>query len=511
MGFFDFFRREKRAAEPECDDILLRAIITGEPLSEETAMTIPVFSACVDFIACTIAGLPVKLYRDCAVHQTAEEITQDRRIGLLNDDGGDLLTAYETRRAQITDMLLYGAGYMYIDKYGANIRSLRYVRKQSVSVTVNADPIFKDADLSVNSRHYYPWEFVTITRHTKNGVTGVGLLEQISKLLNTMYNELLYEGSVARTGGNKKGFLQSEKKLSEDAMTRLKAAWRELYANNGDNMMVLNDGVKYQQAASTSVEMQLNEHKLTNAGMIALVFGLSPEVVSGKASADEYMSAVRSSMISVVESYQAALNRSLLTESEKAQGLYFELDTNELLRGDMTSRFSAYATALQNNIMSIDEVRYRENLPPLGFNYMKLGLADVLFDPKTGTLITPNTGITQNTAGKPLTGDMHDGIIEPEIRKKDNWVKGSKGYFAGSISNGSGGQARMTRKEYDRLCSEIVTNHPFYKNGSIRSHRYGDHFYIFSVIEPGTYRFTHKVSLNNKHAISRLERIIDDD
>ena len=142
---------------------------------------------------------------------------------------------------------------------------------------------------------------------------------------------------------------------------------------------------------------------------------------------------------------------------------------------------------------------------------MKLGLADVLFDPKTGTLITPNTGITQNTAGKPLTGDMHDGIIEPEIRKKDNWVKGSKGYFAGSISNGSGGQARMTRKEYDRLCSEIVTNHPFYKNGSIRSHRYGDHFYIFSVIEPGTYRFTHKVSLNNKHAISRLERIIDDD
>lgn len=61
MGFFDFFRREKRAAEPECDDILLRAIITGEPLSEETAMTIPVFSACVDFIACTIAGLPVKL------------------------------------------------------------------------------------------------------------------------------------------------------------------------------------------------------------------------------------------------------------------------------------------------------------------------------------------------------------------------------------------------------------------------------------------------------------------
>ncbi len=420
MGFFDFFRREKRTAEPECDDILLRAIISGEPLDESTAMSVPVFSACVDFIACTIAGLPVKLYRDCAVHQTAEEVTQDRRVGLLNDDGGDLLTAYETRRAQITDMLLYGAGYMYIDKYGADIRSLRYVKKQSVSVTVNADPIFKDADLSVNGRHYFPWEFVTITRHTKNGVTGVGLLEQISKLLNTMYNEMVYEGSIARTGGNKKGFLQSEKKLTEEAMNRLKAAWRDLYANNGDNMMVLNDGVKYQQAASTSVEMQLNEHKLTNADMIALVFGLSPEVVSGKSSTEEYMSAVRSSVISVVQGYQAALNRSLLTESEKAQGLYFELDTNELLRGDMTSRFNAYATALQNNIMSIDEIRYRENLPPLNFNYMKLGLADVLYDPKTGTLITPNTGITQNTAGKALTDSGENAIVKPEIRNTDD-------------------------------------------------------------------------------------------
>lgn len=492
MGFFNFFRREKRAVEPECDDILLRAIISGEPLDESTAMSVPVFSACVDFIACTIAGLPVKLYRDCAVHQTAEEITQDRRVGLLNDDGGDLLTAYETRRAQITDMLLYGAGYMYIDKYGADIRSLRYVKKQSVSVTVNADPIFKDADLSVNGRHYFPWEFVTITRHTKNGVTGVGLLEQISKLLNTMYNEMVYEGSIARTGGNKKGFLQSEKKLTEEAMNRLKAAWRDLYANNGDNMMVLNDGVKYQQAASTSVEMQLNEHKLTNADMIALVFGLSPEVVSGRSSTEEYMSAVRSSVISVVQGYQAALNRSLLTESEKAQGLYFELDTNELLRGDMTSRFNAYATALQNNIMSIDEIRYRENLPPLNFNYMKLGLADVLYDPKTGTLITPNTGITQNTAGKALTDSGENAIIEPEIRKKNNWVKGKGGRFAGSVPMG----VHMSKGEYRKIVSEINTNYGKYQGKKVCYHHsiWKDKYFTYEFGNNGfdNYIFTDK-------------------
>lgn len=41
-------------------------------------------------------------------------------------------------------MLLHGAGYMYIDRSGGAIRSLRYVRHDAVSVSMNADPIFKD-------------------------------------------------------------------------------------------------------------------------------------------------------------------------------------------------------------------------------------------------------------------------------------------------------------------------------------------------------------------------------
>ncbi len=364
-----------------------------------------------------------------------------------------------------------------------------------MSVTVNADPIFKDADISVNGRHYYPWEFITVTRHTKNGVTGVGLLEQVSRLLSTTYNEMVYEGSVARTGGNKKGFLQSEKKLAQPAIDELKRAWRELYANNGDNMMVLNDGIKYQQAASTSVEMQLNEHKLTNANMIALVLGLSPEVVSGQASTDEYMSAVRSSIIAVAESYQAALNRSLLTESEKAQGLYFELDSNELLKGDMVSRFNAYSTALQNNIMSIDEVRYRENLPPLGFNYMKLGLADVLFDPKSGDIITPNTGIIQN-AGNDLTQGVQNDIIEERTKGgKTNYAQDPKtGKMMGSVPMGGG---KMTPKEISRVSHQIATDYPSLPPGSmLYPYENRNHFYIFSVVEFGQYDFHFKMKIN---------------
>lgn len=507
MGLLDFFRRgkEERAeqaqpsapeqgvsVEPECSDVLLRALIGGNQMDEKKAMSIAAFAACVDFVADTTARLPVKLYRDCQVHQTAEEITEDRRVSLLNDDGGDLLTAYDARKAQVRDMLLYGSGHMYIQKYNTQVISLRYVKKQSVSVAVNADPIFKEAMINVGGKQYYPWEFVTITRGSRNGVTGVGLLEQIPDLLVTAYDEMIYERTVAKTGGSKKGFLQAERKLSKPAIDELKSGWQEMYASNENNMVVLNDGVKFAPSGNSSVEMQLNEHKLTNAELIAQAFGLSSAVVSGKASTDEYMAAVRTAIIPVVEAYQAALNRSLLTEAEKAEGLYFALDTSELLKGDMPSRFNAYSVALQNNIMSIDEVRYRENLPPLGFNYMRLGLADVLYDPKSGDIITPNTGITQNTTQKTLTRGAQNDIIEPEIRKKTNWVKGKGGKFAGSVPMG----VRMSKGEYRKIVSEINTNYRKYEGKEKCTHYslWKGTYYCYKFVNYGfdNYKFTKK-------------------
>ena len=70
--------------------------------------------------------------------------------------------------------------------------------------------------------------------------------------------------------------------------------------------------------------------------------------------------------------------------------MYFTLDTSELLKGDILKRYQAYKTGLECNVLQIDEARYKEDLPPLGLNWIKLGLQDVLYDPKTKTIYTPN-------------------------------------------------------------------------------------------------------------------------
>ena len=57
----------------------------------------------------------------------------------------------------------------------------------------------------------------------------------------------------------------------------------------------------------------------------------------------------------------------------------------------MLKRYQAYELACKNGFMQIDEVRYKENMAPLGLDFVKLGLQDVLYYPdKDGMTFVPN-------------------------------------------------------------------------------------------------------------------------
>ena len=124
------------------------------------------------------------------------------------------------------------------------------------------------------------------------------------------------------------------------------------------------------------------------------VLHVSPEALSGKSGADVVEGLAKMAAIPLMTVIQCALNRDMLRESEKhaEHPLYWAFDTKELLKGDMKTRFDAYKVALESNFMQIDEVRYQEDLAPLGLSWIRLGLQDVLYDPKTKRIYTPNTG-----------------------------------------------------------------------------------------------------------------------
>lgn len=420
MGIFNWFGRKEEVRNAEesetLEDILLSVGMTNKPITKEQALNIPAVSACVTIIAECIASLPVYLYKEDG--KRVEVITDDPRLKLLNDETGDMLDAFEFKKALIVDYLLMGGGYAFINRERNNVKSLHYVETGYVSVQKNADPIFKDYRILVNGAFYEGYQFIKLLRNTKDGSTGEGIIQENNKLLSVVYNSLIYEELLLQTGGNKKGFLKSQGRLSDAAIKELKTAWKKLYSNNTENVVILNNGLDFQEASSSSVELQLNENKKTNSEEICKLFLVPSSILDGTASDDVWDNWIKTCIVPKLTALQTAFNKSLLLSSEKGS-FYFAFDTKELLKGDIEKRFKAYEIGTKNGILQIDEVRYMEDLEPLGLDFIKLGLQDVLYDPKTKHIYTPNTNKTATIEGSNESSNenLNDGSnIETQVK-----------------------------------------------------------------------------------------------
>ena len=385
-------QRDGEINENSADIALLNALIgTSDNITFEDALQIPSVSASIDFISGICARVPVQLFRENG--EETEEIKDDNRVRMLNDDTGDMLNAYQMKKAWVTDYY-DGRGYIYINRHLNEVQSLNYVEKNQISISKNANPIFKDADIYIYDRKYYPYEFLRLCRNTKDGLTGKSIVDESGKILSLYYDTMRFEQEQMKTGGIKGGFIKSENKLGEDAFSKLREAWNTFRNKRGSNMMVLNSGMDFKETSATSTEMQLNENKQANANDITMLFLLSSQALQG-ANDDEIVSAVKTAVMPIIEQMEAAYNQTLLLESEK-QTMYFACDTSKIERGDILKRYQAYQIALSNHFMQPDEVRYKEDLPALGLDFITLGLNDVLYNPKTGEIYTPNTDKTTN-------------------------------------------------------------------------------------------------------------------
>lgn len=404
MGLFNRNKKKPEIREDTmmdaqtATDPVLRALLGGDGVDRDTVMNIPAIAACVNMIADTVSSLEVKLYR--RNNDRIEEVQDDRRTFLLNEDTGDTLDAVQFKKAMITDMFLGRGGYAYVNRIGNEVMSLHYVEAEKIGFHKNCDPIFKDYKIEVGGKTYEQWQFIKLLRNTRNGCYGKSIIEESPQLLDIIYSAQEYEKGLVKKGGNKKGFLKAKSKVSEEVMSKLKAAFRKLYSNNSENVVVLNDGLEFQESSNTSVEMQLNENKETNNKDACKVFLIPPSIIDGNASEEDKKQYHQACILPILVRFATAINRVMLLESEKGT-MFFAFDDTDLTKGDIEKRFAAYKVALDSGFMQLDEVREKEKLPAFGLDFIKLGLQDVIFYPKENKIYTPNTNKLSEMAAVP--------------------------------------------------------------------------------------------------------------
>jgi HK97 family phage portal protein len=265
-------------------------------------------------------------------------------------------------------------------------------------------PIFKQFWIDVEGARYEPFEFLKILRNTKDGASGVGITVEVSKALETAYQTLLYQLGLVKKGGNKRGFLKSQRKLGQDEIDILKAAWANLYSNNEEAVVVLNNGLEFQEASNTSVEMQLNESKKAFLDEINAIFHIYP---------DDFERTFKEAIYPIVKAFETALNRDLLLEKEK-DDYFFTFDVKEIIKANIRERYEAYKLAKETGFLTINEIRKEENLNYVeGLDVVNVGLGAVLYDINTHTYYTPN--IDQQTDLNKTESMLEAHVMEQEF------------------------------------------------------------------------------------------------
>lgn len=383
MGLFNRKKvevREEPKIEPPVSDVLLKALINNEVITREKALTLPAVSSAVDFISNAVACMPVKLYK--YKQGRVEEMRDDSRVRILNGDTGDTLNGYQMKKAMVEDYLLGKGGYTYIRKNRNEVTGLFYVEDEYITIMKNFKPIYKDYVILVEGQEHKPYEFIKLLRNTKDGSSGTGLTEEVSKALETAYDTMLYQLGLVKSGGNKKGFLKSQRKLGQDEINVLKAAWAKMYSDNSENVVVLNNGLEFQEANFSSVETQLDENKTTLIKEINNLFHIYP---------NDFNRTFKEAIFPVVKAFEASLNRDLLLEKEK-KNFFFEFDVKEIVRASISERYQAYKLAKETGFMTLNEIRQAENMEYVeGLDVVNVGLGAVLYDVNRHVYYTPNT------------------------------------------------------------------------------------------------------------------------
>ena len=355
MGLRDFFNRQSVDISPEELDLHLEGTestsIKKDTITRDQAIGLPSVYANVELISNVISNLEVKLYKES--EGSVEEIKDDKRVVLLNDEPNDLMSGDELKKAMVRDYLLDGSCYIFI--YGQGLPkdkwSLYYIPTTDISLLYSPDIIFKTVTVCIQGQSYNTDNFIICTKNTVDGVKGKGIVAECNSILKQASDNMNYTTQTMGNGGVKRGVLQSTRRLTAEAIGELKKAWKRLYEQNND-CIVLNEGITYHELQQTGAEMQMIESKNAIDADICRLFNVPVNMFNSTIPEDVWDAFVKLAIMPIINKLEKAINKALLTTEEQGK-YYFAFDTKQLNKGDIEKRFKAYEIALSKQKLTL--------------------------------------------------------------------------------------------------------------------------------------------------------------
>ena len=347
---------------------------TGLPVSPHLAENLSAVFAATQIISETVATLPATVYQK--IGDGVREARPSHPVAKVLAYPNDNQTCPEFFETMTAHCLLRGNAYAKIVRNGAG-QPVELIPLHPDMVAVLVIPGTRRVVYDVNdwqggrTRRLLPDEILHLKDRSDDGLVGKSRLARARETFGT---SLAVEQFAARTYRNSaalSGVLQSDNQLTESAINHLKNQIRDSYTGTGNagRVMVLEEGLKFEAISVSPRDAEMLASRQFGIQQISRMFRLPPPLL-GDLSGGNFSSLVelgrwfaQQTVVPWLTRWERCLERSLFSNSARSS-YEIEFDTDQLLRGDMLTRYQAYRIMRETGVASANEIRRMEHFNP---------------------------------------------------------------------------------------------------------------------------------------------------
>lgn len=350
----------------------------GVHVSHETAMHYAPFFAGVRLISEDVGRLPFPVYERLE-GKGKRRATEHPLHGILNQVANPYMTGMQLRETLTGHAITWGGGYGYMERNGAGeiveIWPLRPDRiwpeklelgRGRIQVIWRYQP--QDGPQSV----LFPDEILHVPGFSYDGFCGYSAVTLARQSIGLGLATEAFGARWFSNGSRPGGVLEHPGEVSEAARKRMKADWDNIHrgVDRAHRIAILEEGVTWKQIGIPPEDAQFLETRRFQVTDMARWLRLPPHKLADLERSThtniehQQLEYVNEALLSWLSRWEGAVLLRGFTANER-KTLFAEHIVAGLLRGDIKSRYEAYAIARQWGWLSANDIAELENMNPL--------------------------------------------------------------------------------------------------------------------------------------------------
>jgi HK97 family phage portal protein len=344
---------------------------SGVTVTEENSLGVSAYFSCLKVLSETMAQMDLEVVEK--VGKTTRANTSHQNYWLLHAEPNNHYNRFEWVQTMMFWAASWGNGYSLIkrDRF-ANAKELQIIPAYEIT------PKITDRGLL-----YYEWtkqngdkeiikdyDMIHLKNLGANGILGLSTAQLQRDTLGNEMAKVHQEGAFYTNGAKASGILMFPGSMGPKERKNVETSFDETHSKpaNRYKTVVLEEGVKYQQLTIPQNDAQFIESRKFAQGEICGWFRIPPHMIGNLTDSNysnmesQDRSFAKHTIVPWVVRFQQELDRKLFFDNERGK-FQTQFNLDDLIKGDIKTRYEVYGSAVQFGIIKPTEAREADGWP----------------------------------------------------------------------------------------------------------------------------------------------------